>query len=73
VDLLDKRTTGIPGVEDVQDAVEEVLIKHGYTGIAKHTYYTGKRPDQESQRFFGVRDELKMSVNAVRVLNGATC
>ncbi|HEX7628655.1 MAG TPA: ATP cone domain-containing protein, partial [Candidatus Methanoperedens sp.] len=35
VDLLDKRITGIPGIEDVQDAVEEILIKKGYTGIAK--------------------------------------
>ncbi len=70
VDLLDKRITGIPGVEDVQDAVEEVLIKKGYTGIAKaYILYREKRAQiRKAKEFFGVRDELKMSVNAVRVL-----
>lgn len=70
VELLDKRITGIPGVEDVQDAVEEVLIKNGYTGIAKaYILYREKRAQiRKAKEFFGVRDELKMSVNAVHVL-----
>ena len=70
VDLLDKRITGIPGIEDVQDAVEEILIKKGYTGIAKaYILYREKRAQiRKAKEFFGVRDELKMSVNAVQVL-----
>src|SRR5660397_139800 len=35
VELLDKRITGIPGVENVQDTVEEVLINRGYACVAK--------------------------------------
>ena len=70
VELLDKRITGIPGVEDVQDAVEEVLINRGYTCVAKaYILYREKRAQiRKAKEFFGVRDELKLSVNAVRVL-----
>ena len=73
VEILDKRITGIPGVEDVQDAVEDVLIKKGYTGIAKaYILYREKRAQiRKAKEFFGVRDELKLSVNAVRVLETA--
>ena len=70
VELLDKRITGIPGVEDVQDAVEEVLINRGYACVAKaYILYREKRAQiRKAKEFFGVRDELKLSVNAVRVL-----
>lgn len=70
VEILDKRLTGIPGVEDVQDAVEEVLIKKGYAGVAKaYILYREKRAQiRKAKEFFGVKDELKLSVNAVRVL-----
>ncbi|MCX9025786.1 MAG: vitamin B12-dependent ribonucleotide reductase [Candidatus Methanoperedens sp.] len=70
VELLETRITGIPGVEDVQDAVEEVLIKNGYTGVAKaYILYREKRSQiRKAKEFLGVKDELKLSVNAVRVL-----
>ena len=70
VEILDKKITGIPGVEDVQDAVEEVLIKKGYTGVARaYIIYREKRSHiRKAKEFFGVKDELKLSVNAVRVL-----
>jgi ribonucleoside-diphosphate reductase alpha chain len=70
VELLEKKITGIPGVEDVQDAVEEVLIKNGYTGVAKaYILYREKRSQiRKAKEFLGVKDELKLSVNAVRVL-----
>ncbi|MDL5502126.1 MAG: ribonucleotide reductase N-terminal alpha domain-containing protein, partial [Candidatus Methanoperedens sp.] len=60
----------MPGVEDVQDAVEEILIKNGYADIAKaYILYREKRAQiRKAKEFFGVRDELKMSVNAVHVL-----
>jgi len=70
VELLEKRITGIPGVEDVQDTVEEVLIKNGYAGVAKaYILYREKRSQiRKAKEFLGVKDELKLSVNAVRVL-----
>lgn len=70
VELLEKRISGIPGVEDVQDTVEEVLIKNGYAGVAKaYILYREKRSQiRKAKEFLGVKDELKLSVNAVRVL-----
>jgi ribonucleoside-diphosphate reductase alpha chain len=68
--IIGERIPGIPGVEDVQDIVEEVLIKNGYAGVAKaYILYREKRSQiRKAKEFFGVRDELKLSVNAVRVL-----
>ncbi len=70
VELLEKRISGIPGVEDVQDTVEEVLIKDGYTGVAKaYILYREKRAQiRKAKEFLGVKDEMKLSVNAARVL-----
>ncbi len=70
VEILEKRIPGIPGVEDVQDTVEEVLIKNGYAGVAKaYILYREKRAQiRKAKEFLGVKDELKLSVNAVRVL-----
>lgn len=68
---LEERIPGIPGVEDVQDVVEEVLIKSGYAAVAKaYILYREKRAQiRKAKGFFGVRDdELKVSVNAGRVL-----
>ncbi len=70
VKLIEERIPGIPGVEDVQDIVEEVLIKNGYAAVAKaYILYREKRAQmRRAKGFFGVRDELKLTVNAVRVL-----
>ncbi|GFO96799.1 ribonucleoside-diphosphate reductase,adenosylcobalamin-dependent, partial [groundwater metagenome] len=70
VKIIEERIPGIPGVEDVQDIVEEVLIKNGYASVAKaYILYREKRAQiRKAKGFFGVRDELKLSVNAVRVL-----
>ncbi len=71
VKIIGKRIPGIPGVEDVQDIVEEVLIKNGCAAVAKaYILYREKRAQiRKAKGFFGVRDdELKLSVNAVRVL-----
>ncbi|MEM3571120.1 MAG: ribonucleotide reductase N-terminal alpha domain-containing protein, partial [Candidatus Bathyarchaeia archaeon] len=60
----------IPTVEDVQDIVEEVLIKNGYAKVAKaYILYRQKRTELRSaKKFFGVKDELKLSLNAIKVL-----
>ncbi len=70
VEIMEERFPGIPGVEDVQDIVEEVLIKNGYASVAKaYILYREKRAQiRKAKGFFGVKDELKLSVNAIRVL-----
>ena len=60
----------IPGVEDVQDIVEETLIKRGYAKVAKAYILYRKEREQirAAKSFIGVRDDLKLSVNATQVL-----
>jgi len=71
VSLLEERYAGqTPGVENVQDLAEEVLVKRGYARAAKaFILYRQKRTEiRTAKRFFGVEDELKLTVNASRVL-----
>jgi len=70
VEIIEERVPDIPGVENVQDIVEEVLIKKGYAGVAKaYILYREKRSQiRKAKEFFGVRDDLKLSINAVHVL-----
>ncbi len=60
----------IPGVEDIQDIVENVLIKNGLTRVAKaYILYRQKRKEvREAKGIFGIEDDLKLPVNAVRIL-----
>jgi ribonucleoside-diphosphate reductase alpha chain len=60
----------IPNVENVQDIVEEVLIRNGYADVAKaYILYRQKRAEiRECKKFFGVVDDLKLGVNAIKVL-----
>jgi len=60
----------IPGVEDIQDIVEKVLIEEGYAKAAKaYILYRQKRAEiREAKRYLGVADDLKLSVNAAEVL-----
>jgi len=60
----------IPTVEDVQDIVERVLIKNGYAEAAKaYILYRHKRAElRERKSLLGVRDDLKLTLNAVSVL-----
>jgi len=68
--IADKFKGKIPTVEDVQDTVEEVLIKNGYSEVAKaYILYRQKRTElREAKRLLGVSDDLKLAVNAIRVL-----
>ncbi len=68
--LVTKFKRKIPTVENVQDTVEEVLIRRGYPDIAKaYILYRQKRSEiREAKQFFGVTDELKLTVNAISVL-----
>ena len=71
VRLLNERFEGmIPSVENIQDIVEEVLIRNGYADVAKaYILYRQKRAEiREYKQFFGVVDDLKLGVNAITVL-----
>lgn len=61
---------GIASVEEIQDVVEHALIDSGFADVAKaYILYREKRSEiRRAKIFFGVRDELKLSVNAAKVL-----
>lgn len=68
---LEVRYTGdVPTVEEVQDIVEETLIERDLPRTAKsYILYREKRAEiRRTKNFIGVRDELKLTVNAVNVL-----
>lgn len=58
-------------VETVQDLVEQILIKHNLPDVAKaYIIYRHKREQlRKAKRIFGKSDELKLSVNAIKVLS----
>jgi ribonucleoside-diphosphate reductase alpha chain len=60
----------IPGVEDVQDIVEQALMQAGHQKAAKaYILYRRERADvREAKHLIGVVDDLKLGVNAVSVL-----
>ncbi len=66
----EKFRTKIPTVEEIQDLVEDVLIKRGHSRAAKaYILYRARRTEHRAaKKFFGVRDDLKLSVNATKVL-----
>ena len=59
-----------PSIEDVQDVIEEILIKNKYADVAKaYILYRQKHKEvREFKTFLGVRDELKLDPNAIKVL-----
>ncbi len=71
VDQLEARfARRAPAVEDIQDVVEETLMRAGLTDVAKAyiLYRNQRRAIRDTKRAFGVRDELKLSLSAVKVL-----
>jgi len=69
--ILEKKFAGkTPGVEDIQDIVEKVLIEEGHAKTAKsYILYRQKRAYvREAKALLGVKDELKLSLNAIKVL-----
>lgn len=60
----------IPHVEDIQDLVEEALIASGLAKTAKaYILYREERSRlRQAKQIFGVRDDLKLSLNAMKVL-----
>ena len=66
----DRFRARIPDVESIQDIVEETLIQHGLAATAKaYILYRQRRTEiREAKKLLGVQDDLKLSVNAVTVL-----
>lgn len=60
----------VPSVEDVQDMVEKVLIENGHAKTAKaYILYRKERERvREAKEILGVRDELKLPINTIKVL-----
>jgi len=68
---LEERFAGdIPTVEEAQDLVEETLIRRGLPRTAKaYILYREHRAEiRRAKSLIGVKDELKLTVNAVNVL-----
>jgi ribonucleoside-diphosphate reductase alpha chain len=70
VESLSARLEPVPSVEEVQDIVEEVLMTRGRVNAAK-AYILYRQQRSEVRRLkgiIGVKDDLKLTVNAVKVL-----
>ncbi len=69
-DLSKRPGPAIPGVEEVQDIVESVLMAAGYPETARsYILYRQERADiRRLKSIIGVKDDLKLTVNAVKVL-----
>lgn len=68
---LDKRYAGgIPSIEEIQDIVENILIENGRSKTAKaYINYRRRHADiRTAKQFLGVRDDLKLPLNALTVL-----
>ena len=72
IDVLEKiyGSNVIPTVEEIQDIVEELLIKNKFIDVAKAfiLYREEHKEVREFKTFLGVRDDLKLSTNAIKVL-----
>lgn len=71
VDRIEQRyDKEIPSVEEVQDLVEEVLMERGYPTVARrYILYRQERAEvRRLKRATGVKDDLKLTVSALRVL-----
>lgn len=57
-------------VEEIQDLVEETLMENGYPSVARaFILYRNKRAQaRKVKSFLGVSDDLKLSINAIVVL-----
>ena len=60
----------IPNVEEIQDIVEHVLMSEGHAKVAKaYILYRRERAKiREAKALLGVQDDLKLTINAAKVL-----
>ena len=57
-------------VEEIQDIVEETLMVEGYIKVAKSyiLWRENRRKIREAKKVIGVEDDLKLTLNAIKVL-----
>lgn len=67
---LIERFGGIPSVEEIQDLVEETLIREGFAQVAKSyiLYRQDHQHIREMKTWMGIRDEIKLPINTIQVL-----
>jgi len=60
----------IPSVENVRDMVEEKLMQQGLAKTAKAfiLYRQGHKKQQKTKQLFGVKNDLNLGINAVKIL-----
>ncbi len=68
--IRDRYSDSTPSVEDIQDEVERVLVEEGLSEVAKKyiLYREQRSQEREAKSFIGVKDDLKLTVNAVNIL-----
>lgn len=68
--LAKKYKDKIPTVEDIQDLVEEVLMGEAEPEIAKAfiIYRQERKKVRDAKQMMGVEDDIKLSLNAIKVL-----
>lgn len=59
-----------PTVEEIQDIVEDVLMKSEYDRVAKAyiLYRKSRTHAREVKKYFKIKDDLKLNANAIKVL-----
>ncbi|HDZ59852.1 MAG TPA: adenosylcobalamin-dependent ribonucleoside-diphosphate reductase, partial [Actinobacteria bacterium] len=70
VELLERRYDGRePGVEQIQDLVEDTLTAGGHQDMAREYISCRRHADtRAAKRFLGITDDLKLPLNALAVL-----
>ncbi len=63
-------TTAVPSVENIQDLVEEVLMAEGHAAVARSyiLYREEHKELRQAKQIYGIRDDLKLPLNALFVL-----
>lgn len=64
------RPSGIPTIEQIQDLVEKSLIETGHASTAKAyiMYRHRKNVEREMKKLLGIKDDFKLPLNSVQVL-----
>jgi len=68
--LFQQFQNSVPSVENIQDLVEETLMEANLVKTAKaYILYRQKRKEiREIKYMYGIKDDLKLNVNAIKVL-----
>ncbi len=66
--LIPKRVKGIPNIEQIQDIVEETLVPYNRIAKAYMLYRKSRTKAREIKEFFGIKDDMKLDVNAIKIL-----